>query len=53
MKLLVSVATLATMLQAASANFVVAAYLPEYRWYIDVEAAVNCCLTDLILFSVR
>lgn len=22
------------------------------RWYVGVEAAVSCCLTDLILFSV-
>mmetsp|Transcript_28750 Transcript_28750/g.58773 ORF Transcript_28750/g.58773 Transcript_28750/m.58773 type:complete len:397 (-) Transcript_28750:81-1271(-) len=29
----------------------VVAYLPEYRWYVDVEAAVSCCLSDLILFS--
>lgn len=31
---------------------IVAAYLPEYRFYLDVESAISCCLTDIILFSV-
>jgi GH18 family chitinase len=34
------------------AEHVVAAYLPEYRWYVDLEAALRCCVSDLILFSV-
>mmetsp|Transcript_17285 Transcript_17285/g.39831 ORF Transcript_17285/g.39831 Transcript_17285/m.39831 type:complete len:354 (+) Transcript_17285:166-1227(+) len=36
---------------STSDQTVVAAYLPEYRFYIDVEAAVQH-LTDVILFSV-
>jgi len=39
--------------QELHAQGVVAGYLPEYRWYVDVESAVACCLTDLILFSVQ
>jgi hypothetical protein len=31
---------------------IVAAYIPEYRFYADVESAISCCLTDVMLFSV-
>lgn len=42
---------LATLARIADGG-VVAAYLPEYRWYIDLEATLHCCVSDLILFSV-
>ena len=48
---LVAIAAAAVAQPIAAQDFVVAGYLPEYRWYIDVEEAVKS-LTDLILFSV-
>ena len=38
--------------QEGENEFLVAAYLPDYRSYINVNAAVPY-LTDLILFSVK
>ena len=47
----VAVAAAESSTEAAGPGQVVAAYMPEYRWYIDVEQAAQS-LTDLILFSM-
>lgn len=38
-------------ISAESSEGIVAAYVPEYRFYADVESAISCCLTDVMLFS--